>query len=402
IALRKEKNNYQISGNREVVLFPGSCLYNRGGQWIVATDLVHTSQLFARMAVNIEVSWLEQLGGELCKRSWSDPHWQKKAGQVIAQEKVSLFGLVIAADRRVNYGRINKKTAQEAREIFIREALVHGELNGKYPFLLHNLALASKLAEMEERLRRRGIMNDEQALYDFYDQRLSIVYDRFTLNRFLQRKQKKTKPGQERDSFLWMQEEDICLEQPNNDELYRFPKVLQTSQGALKLHYCFQPGKEEDGVTVDLPASCYPALNPALFEWLVPGLLEDKILALLKGLPKRLRKLFVPLPNTVDRLLDSLTLYQGSLYPALEQVILRQFQVTINRADWQLDNLPLHLRMRFRLCDEQGKTLYCSRNFHELAQHCRPEKGKSLNGRTAAKPAEIQGLTSWDFTQPPQ
>ncbi|MCI5143350.1 MAG: DUF3418 domain-containing protein, partial [Candidatus Electrothrix sp. ATG1] len=253
IALRKEKNTYQISGNREAVLFPGSGLYNKGGQWIVAADFVHTSQLFARMAASIEVDWLERLGGDLCKRSYSGPHWQKKSGQVTAREKVTLFGLVIAADRRVNYGRISKKTAEEAKEIFIREALIPGELRGKYPFLEHNLALIQQQAEMEERLRKRGIMTDEQVLYDFYDQRLGQVYDRFTLNRFLSKKRKKVKPGEKADGFLWMTEEDLRQSQPENNELYRFPKTLATPQGELRLHYAFQPGKEEDGVTVDIP-----------------------------------------------------------------------------------------------------------------------------------------------------
>ncbi|MGB5684525.1 MAG: DUF3418 domain-containing protein, partial [Candidatus Electrothrix sp.] len=253
IALRKEKNTYQISGNREAVLFPGSGLYNKGGQWIVAADFVHTSQLFARMAATIEVDWLERLGGDLCKRLYADPHWQKKSGQVTALEKVTLFGLVIAADRRVNYGRVSKQTAAEAREIFIRDALIPGELKAKYPFLEHNLALARQQAELEERLRRRGIMTDEQVLYDFYDQRLGEVYDRFTLNRFLSKKRKQSKPGEPADGFLWMTEQDLCQSQPESDELYRFPKTLTTPQGELRLHYAFHPGQDDDGVTVDIP-----------------------------------------------------------------------------------------------------------------------------------------------------
>ncbi|MCI5168470.1 MAG: DUF3418 domain-containing protein, partial [Candidatus Electrothrix sp. GM3_4] len=336
IALRKEKNTYQISGNREAVLFPGSGLYNKGGQWIVAADFVHTSQLFARMAASIEVDWLERLGGDLCKRSYSDPHWQKKSGQVTAQEKITLFGLVIAADRRVNYGRVSKKTAAEAKAIFIRDALIPGEFKGKYPFLEHNLALAQQQAELEERLRRRGIMTDEQVLFDFYDQRLNDVYDRFTLNLFLSKKQKQVKPGEQGDGFLWMTEADLCQSNPESDELYRFPKTLTTAQGELRLHYAFHPGQDDDGVTVDVPVSCCPALSSALFELMVPGLLEDKVVALLKGLPKRLRKLFVPLPDTAAQLMDGLDLYQGSLYPALERLLLRHFQVTVRRADWQL------------------------------------------------------------------
>ena len=403
IALRKEKNTYQISGNREAVLFPGSGLYNKGGQWIVAADFVHTSQLFARMAATIEVDWLERLGGDLCKRSYSDPHWQKKSSQVIALEKVTLFGLVIAADRRVNYGRISKKAAEEAKDIFIREALIPGELKGNYPFLEHNLALVQQQAELEERLRRRGIMSDEQVLHDFYAQRLDEVYDRFTLNRFLSKKRKQVKPGGKADGFLWMTEEDLRQSQPENDELYRFPKTLTSPQGELRLHYAFRPGQEEDGVTVDIPASCCPALSPNLFEWLVPGLLEEKVIALLKGLPKRLRRLFVPLPETAARLMDGLDLYQGSLYPALERLLLRRFQVTVTRADWQLDNLPLHLRMRFRLCDEQGKALYYTRDFYELARHCGSMQ-QAIRGGQGTKVEDLpvrKNIQIWDFAKAP-
>ncbi len=406
IAVKKEKNTYQISNNREAVIFPGSHLYNKGGQWIVATDFIQTSQLFARMAANIDVGWLERLGGDLCKRSYSDPHWEKKAGQVVALEKVVLFGLIIAADRKVNYGRISQQAAEEARSIFIREALLPGELIGNYPFLQHNLDLLRRLEKMEERLRLRGTITDEQALFDFYDQRLGLVYDRFTLNRFLRSKAKKRQAGEEADAFLRMREEDVCRQQPDSEALYRFPESLQTPQGRLKLHYCFQPGQEDDGVTVDIPASCCAALSPALFEWLVPGLLPDKVLALLKSLPKRLRRQLVPLPDAADTILDSMAIGQGSLYPALEQAILRRFQMTVTRADWQLDNLPLHLRMRFRLCDEKGQTIHCTRNFQELAEHCALPKVSHAKGgapaSSAAKLPSSSGLTSWEFDPPPQ
>ncbi|CAK8712838.1 ATP-dependent RNA helicase HrpA [Candidatus Electronema aureum] len=403
IAQRKEKNTYLISGGREAVLFPGSCLYSKGGEWIVAVDFIQTSQLFARMAATIDVAWLERLGGDLCKRSYSDPHWEKKAAQVTAFERVTLFGLVIAAGRKVNYGRLNAQAAEEAKAIFIRDALLAGELEGNYPFLKHNLDLLRRLEELEERLRRRGFLADDQALHDFYEQRLGLVYDRFTLNRFLRQQQREN--GQEADAFLRMREEDICRNQPDSQDLYRFPESLQTPQGSLRLRYCFQPGQEDDGVTVDVPVSCCAALPSALFEWLVPGLLEDKVLALLRSLPKTLRRRLVPLPDAVDKLMDSLNLYQGSLYPALEQAILRRFQVTVSRSDWQLDGLPPHLRMRFRLCDEQGKTIHCSRNFQELAEHCtRPVMTPSKGGVAADAPRlpSTTGMKTWEFAEPPQ
>ncbi len=396
IGMRKKKNIYQVSGNREAMLFPGSALYNRGGQWIVATEFVQTSQLFARVAANIDVRWLEKLGGDLCKRSWASPHWHKKAGQVVALERVSLFGLVITANRRVNYGRINRKTAGEAREIFIREALINGQLPGNYPFLQHNLAQVKHFTDMEERLRRRGIVMDDQVLFDFYDKRLGLVYDRFTLNKALKRNTKNT-------TFLQMTEQDICQLAPASDELYRFPDSLHTAQGDFQLHYRFQPGHEADGVTVDIPRDVCPSLDSAPFEWLVPGLLEEKILFLLKGLPKRLRKLFVPLPDAVDRIMDGLDLGQGSLYPALERIILRRFQLTITRADWQLDNLPAHLRMRFQLVNTKSgkhKPLYACGSLLELQGFCK-QKTQSSTARPTHKLPHPKNLSSWDFSSVP-
>lgn len=388
------KNIYLAAGGREVMLFPGSTLYNRGGEWIVAADFVATSRLFARTAANIDVDWLERLGGELCRRSWSDPHWEKKPGQVIAFEKVTLFGLVLTAGRKVAYGRISKETRQEAREIFIREALVGGRLGGNYPFLKHNLSLCLRVSAVEERIRRRGIMVDEQVLYDFYDQRLPAgVHDRFTLNRFL----KKRRNGDDR--FLRMREEDICQGLPEEHELYLFPETMEARPGPLRLHYRFEPGHEADGVTVDIPLQYVAQLQPELFEWLVPGLLPDKILHLLKGLPKRLRRLLVPLPHTVDRILDGITLYRGSLYPAIEKALLRQYHVTVTRTDWQTSSLPPHLRMRYRLLDRQGKNMGTSRSFQKILAlaHNQPRhNGKTSPGRKVFLPKRDE-IRTWDF-----
>ncbi|WP_456384638.1 ATP-dependent RNA helicase HrpA [Desulfolithobacter sp.] len=390
----KTKNIYQAAGGREVMLFPGSTLYNRGGEWIVAADFVATSRLFARTAANINVDWLERLGGELCRRSWSDPHWEKKPGQVIAFEKVTLFGLVLTAARKVAYGRISRKKREEARQIFIQEALVSGRLGGNYSFLKHNLALCQQITAVEERVRRRGIMVDEQVLYDFYDQRLPAwVHDRFTLNRFLRQNRNRD------DRFLRMCEKDICHGVPEEQELYLFPETMQTGQGPLTLHYRFEPGHEADGVTVDIPVQCVAQLRPEIFEWLVPGLLPDKILHLLKGLPKRLRRLLVPLPQAVDRILDGVTLYRGSLYPAIEKALLKQYHVTVKRTDWQTSSLPIHLRMRYRLLDSRGKTMTTSRSFQEIlaAANGQPQhSAKTTPGSKVSLP-ERENIRTWDF-----
>ncbi len=361
ICQKKEKNTYIAAGGREVILFPGSGLYNKGPQWAVAAEFVETSQVFARTVAGIEPEWLEELGGDLCRRSWSAPHWEKKSGRVMALERVTLFGLTIVAGRRVDYGRINAATRAEAQEIFIRTALIEGQLGGRFPFLEHNLALRQHFEELEDRLRRRGIVVDEEALYAFYASRLATVYDRSSLKRLLR--------DSGSDNFLRMAESDICRAAPDGAELYRYPPLLTSSGMDIPLQYHFSPGAEDDGVSALISVRQLPELNPQPFEWLVPGLLPEKVLQLCKRLPKRLRRLLVPLPEAVDNILDGLTLYQGSLYQELERVILRQYQVHVQRDDWQAETLPAHLKIRFVLMDDSGQVLAQSRSLTELLQY---------------------------------
>jgi len=394
IGQKKEKNVYQVSGGREAMIFPGSALFNHGGPWMVSAAFMETNRLYAMNVATIDVRWLERIGGPLCRRSWSDPHWEKKTGQVCAVEKVTLFGLVIVAGRKVNYGRLNQTAAAEAREIFIRQALVQGDLGGRYSFLRHNRALVRKFENLEERTRRRNIVVDDLTLYSFYADRLDTVFDRHTLNQVIR------KAGGDR--FLWMTEEDICLTVPDTDELYRFPRTMMAGPHELRLSYLFEPGTDADGVTADIPSALAEELSPALFEWLVPGLIGEKVQALLKNLPKTLRRRLVPLPDCVDRLLDGLELYQGSLYAALEKTIARFYQVNVRRTDWQPDKLPGHLRMRFRLLGEEGAVLYSGRSYQELLRYL--TKGKPVHRQAQLppeQPAVIMNIRTWECTKPP-
>ncbi|HBI14468.1 MAG TPA: ATP-dependent RNA helicase HrpA [Desulfobulbaceae bacterium] len=396
IGQKKEKNLYQISGGREVMLFPGSALFNHGGQWLVCASFMETGRLYAMNAASINCRWLEEIGGSLCRRNWSDPHWEKKAGQVTALEKVTLFGLVIIAGRRVNFGRVSESAAVEARTIFIRQALVQGELGGRCPFLLHNLALIKQYQEMEAKTRRRDILVDDHALYRFYDERLGQVFDRHTLNREIRRRHG--------ERFLRMRMEDICQSVPDSDELYRFPEYLQAGPHSLPLAYLFEPGSEADGVTVFVPLALVDTLQPNLFEWLVPGLLEEKIASLLKSLPKALRRRLVPLPEAASRIMDGLALHQGSLYAALEQAVFKSFQMKIERTDWQPDKLPVHLKMRYCLTGEDGKTVVTSRSFQDLvdAVHGK-EGGPAASVRKTATPSPAARIIeTWDFATPPE
>jgi len=395
IGQKKEKNIYTISGGREVMVFPGSSLFNQAGQWIVSSSFMETGRLYAMTVASIDVRWLERIGGELCRYSWSDPHWEKKSGQVVAMEKVSLFGLVIVTGRKVNFAKTSDNGLQESREIFLQEAMVGGELGGRYSFFQHNISLIDQLLNMEHRTRRRDILVDDATIYAFYAKRLDTVYDRYTLNRLIKKKRN--------DRFLWMTEEDIVQAAVATDELYRFPESLYAGEHAIHLEYCFEPGNEADGITADIPLSLADHFNQMLFEWLVPGLLEEKILALLKGLPKQLRRRFVPLPETSIRIMDTLELYQGSLYGALEKSIHKLFQLKIKRTDWQPDKLPVHLKMRYRLIGENNKVLHTSRTYRDLL-HKSTLVVASPNNESIkqAVPKVIKNIQSWDFQEPPK
>jgi len=385
--LNKDKK-YTLAGGREGVVFPGSVLHRKTPAWIVAAAVVQTSQLFARTVAGIDPAWLERLGGELCRKSWTHPHWEKHSGQVIASERVTLFGLVIVPARPVNYGRLHETARLEAQEIFVREALVAGELGGRYEFLTHNLRLVEERRELEERLRRRGFVVDEEVLRGFYRRRLDGVYDRFTLNRWLKR---------HGDRALRLRPEDIAAAEVDDDALHAFPPTIDLGPGPLQLAYRFEPGHEQDGVTATVPLSLLPRIDPERCERLVPGLIPEKILALLKGLPKGLRRNLVPLPDAADRLHDEVGRDGGPLYPALERAILKLYHTTVRREDWPGAALPPHLRLRLAVVDEQGRELAAGRSLDELRDRLRGGEG-----RTEAAPGRPERLlrpsvTDWDF-----
>ncbi|KPK00599.1 MAG: hypothetical protein AMJ60_00610 [Desulfobacterales bacterium SG8_35] len=394
IGFRKGKNIYQGAQGKELILFPGSVLYNKGGQWIMAAELVETARLYARTAANIKVDWIEPLAGSLCRSTYSSPRWEKKTGRVIADEKVTLFGLVLVSARKKNYARISETTRQEARDIFIHSALLQGELLGRYPFLEHNQGLVSRFEKIEDRLRQRNVLADEYVLYKFYDTRLDpSVHDRASLNRFLK--------VQQNDKFLFMAERDILIQPPESGQLSDFPEQISLPDNiALKLNYSFDPGKDEDGVTVNLPLDLLGHISPEVFEWLVPGLLPEKVIFLLKGLPKNVRKKLIPIQQTAEELTKELNIYHGSLYRRLEELIFKHFRIKIQRNHWPMEQLPRHLQMRYQLRDSSGKKLMASRNFSDLKVDKGPEQ-KSESLAKLREKWERTNITTWDFANLP-
>jgi ATP-dependent helicase HrpA len=357
-ACKKQERLYQGAHNRDLMIFPGSHQFHKGGQWIVAASFLETSRLYALTVATIEVDWVEPIAGSLCKYSYSEPHWEKKTGRVVALETVSLFGLILLSGRKVNFPERSPKNLGLARNIFIESALVQGEIGGDFHFLRDNQNLIAHWREVEEKMRARTVVADDQEFFRFYDERLPAnVYDRKSLIRSLRDKNLQDK--------LRMSEETVLKRRPDDMELVDFPPTIAIGSMTIQMSYHFEPGAEDDGLTFRLPMDLALTVSPAVFEWLVPGLLREKLTHLLKGLPKTLRKKLVPINETVLWLLDELSTGRGSLLAAVEAAILKRFKFLVQRSDWPTD-LPLHLQPRFVLYDDVDHDLCAGRNLRRL------------------------------------
>jgi ATP-dependent helicase HrpA len=381
VAQKKDKNIFRAARNREAMVFPGSGLFNRAGNWIVAAEMVETSRLFARTVANIDAGWLEAAGGSLCRASVRDPRWDAKRGEVVGTEQVTLFGLVIVPSRTVSFGRVSPDAATD---IFIRQALVAGALGKPVAFLSHNQAVMANVQALEERLRRRDLLISEEGLVDFYRRRLAQVYDIRSLSRLIRQR-----GG---DEFLRMAEDDLMNYRPDPAELSLYPERLQAGGRSLGLRYRFEPGAEADGVTVQVPSALTAVVPPAALDWLVPGLLREKVAWLLKGLPKALRTRLMPLNNTVDVILAEMNRGQGPLLSNLGEFVHRRFGVDIPAAAWPVDALPDYLRMRVSITAPGGRELGSGRDPAILRLQAAGRIPSDVRQRW-----ERSGVTRWDF-----
>ena len=385
IAIRKEKNIYTAARGKDVMIFPGSGLFNKGGGWIVAAEMIETSRLFARMAANIKVEWLEELGGGLCRRTYSEPHWSRDRGEVVAYEQVSLFGLVIVTKRPISYGPINP---DEASEIFIRSALIEGDLRKPFSFLLYNLGVIELISDMEDRIRRRNLLAGEDELARFYRERLARVYDTRTLQKLIRDKGS--------DEFLRMKEEDVMVRTPEEDELALYPRDVTLDGHRFTCDYRYEPGHPEDGVTVKVPLHMISAVPAASADWIVPGLIRERITALLKGLPKEFKKKLQPLSQTCDIIIAEMADHGYALISALGKFIHQRFGVDIPASSWNTDAIDDRLQPRFAVIDERGNELKASRDISSLQKDILDET-QSNAFEKACKFWEKMGVTTWDF-----
>lgn len=341
---------------------PGAHLSKKPGRWIVAAELVETSRLYGRGIAAIEPQWLEQVGAHLLRKQLLDPHWEKKQGEVAAYERATLYGLVVYSQRRISYGKIDP---QGARDIFIRQALVEGDWETRLPFLQANQKLIAKVEELEHKSRRQDVLVDDALIYAFYDQQ--IPQDICT-GRALERWVKDE--SARNPDLLRLSREELMRHEAAGITTAAFPKTIRMGGVDCTASYLHQPGDPRDGVTVTVPLFVLNQVSEERAEWLVPGMLKDKIQALLKSLPQRPRSRFVPLAENAQRLAELLGSAERFGAGSLVEVLLKQARdetsLDIKRADFKLDMLSPHLFMNFRISDEHGRQLGQGRNLGAL------------------------------------
>ena len=387
IAQQDEGRLFNVARNRKAQIFPGSSQYRKPPRWLVSGEIVETSQVFARQCAAIEPDWLLNVNPYLLKYHHYEPSWQLRSGRVMALERITLFGLTISDAKRVHFGTIDPKVA---REIMIRDALVPGNFKSPPAFLKHNLRMIREVQDMESRVRRRDLLVDEEALFAFYDERLpSHVVSGSSLEKAL------TKTA-DLASTLQLKRDQVLTRDPDAELTEQFPSTLTWASVDYKLSYQFEPGKANDGVSVTVPL---PLLNRApryRFDWLIPGLLREKCIALIKGLPKPLRKQLVPVPDVVDTLLEHITPDDRDLCAALSDVLKRQRNITVPVGEWGEERLEDFYRMNIRVVDERGKLLAQDRNMAHLVEQFRDDS-QSAQASKSGMGFEQRPVSDWDF-----
>ncbi|SON48787.1 ATP-dependent RNA helicase HrpA [Vibrio tapetis] len=389
----QEKNEYQGARNARFNIFPASGLFKKQPKWIMSAELVETSKLWGRIIAKIQPEWIEPLAKHLIKRSYSEPHWSKKQSAVMAHEKVMLYGIPIVPKRTINYGNIDPVVS---REIFIRSALVEGEWETKHKFFKQNRKLLQEVEELEHKSRRRDILIDDDELADFYDQRVSTEavsgkhFDSWW----------KIK-SQSEPELLNFEKEMLFKGDASHITDLDYPNFWHQDGLKLKLSYQFEPGDDNDGVTVHLPLPILNQVDQTGFDWQIPGLRHELVVSLIKSLPKTLRRNFVPAPNYADAFLARVTPMETPLLDALEKELRRITGVEVLREDWKLEQIPEHLKVTYRAVDHRNRKLKEHKNIYELKESLKDKVQETLS-QVADDDIEQQGLHTWSFGELPK
>ncbi len=389
---RTEKNEYVGVRNRRHFIFPASSQFKRKPKWIVSAELVETSRLFARTVAEIDSAWIEPLAAHLVKRHYHEPRFEKKSGQVVADEEVMLYGLSIVRRRRVGFGSIDPV---RARQLFIQHGLAERQLNSSAPFFVQNERLIAEVERLESKSRRRDLLVDAYTLYRFYDERIPAhVCSQVELDAW-RRDAERNHP-----KLLFLQREDLIRQHANLPST-AFPDALDISGSRLKLDYQFNPEHEEDGVSVEIPVALLRQVSSDRIDFLIPGMLEEKCLALIKTLPKSVRKNFVPAPDFARRASEGLEFDGRGLREVLAEKLFRLSGVRVNPEDFRPDDIDRHLRMNIKVVDAGGKTLEISRDLPQLMMKFGEDADREFR-QSVRHDIEVDGLTDWDFDDLPQ
>ena len=393
IGQQDENREYKGARGSKFFIFPGSGLAKKSPKWLMSAELVETSRLFARMNAKIDPLWLEPLAQHLVKRHYSEPHWEKKQGGVMAFEQVTLYGLSIISKRKINFNTIEPDTC---RQLFIREGLVNGDSFIKEAFLNHNQKLVESIEALEQKARRKDFLIDEQQLVDFYSEKIpdTVICQRSFLAWWKKAKQKDAKQLNFTKAFLL---NETSSELSKKD----YPDTWQQQNLTLPLKYHFSPGDEDDGISTVIPIALLNQVQSDGFDWLIPALRFDLAVALIKALPKTLRRNFVPAPNYAQACLANMSEEQGDFKQALAKQLLRMTGVRVEQEAWQQVELPIHLTMNFQIVNEKGKLLKQGRDLHDLKAELQGKVKASIK-KVAEKGIEQTDLTQWDFGKLPK
>ncbi|GAB3530373.1 ATP-dependent RNA helicase HrpA [Photobacterium alginatilyticum] len=389
----QEKNEYQGARNARFNIFPGSGIFKKQPKWVMVAELVETSRLWGRIAAKIQPEWVEPLAGHLIKRSYSEPHWEKKQAAVYAFEKVTLYGIPVVAKRKVNYGGID---AQLSRDIFIRSALVEGDWETKHKFYHQNRKLLREVEELEHKSRRRDILIDDDALFEFYDQRIELTV---VSGRHFDTWWKKV--SRENKDLLNFEREMLFKGDASHITDLDYPNFWHQGNLKLKLSYQFEPGDDSDGVTVHVPLPILNQVEPDGFDWQIPGLRQELVVALIKSLPKPVRRNFVPAPNYADAFLARAEAMAMPLLDSLEKELKRISGVTVLREEWNLEQVPDHLKITYRVVDHRNRKLKESKDLYSLKDGLK-EKVQETLSQVADDDIEQEGLKTWSFGKLPE
>ncbi|MEV8556092.1 ATP-dependent RNA helicase HrpA [Streptomyces sp. NPDC051917] len=388
------KNEYLGARNAKFAIFPGSALFKKQPKFVMSAELVETSRLWARVNAKIEPEWVEPLAGHLLKRTYSEPHWEKDQAAVMAYEKVTLYGVPIVAQRKVNYGRIDPETS---RELFIRNALVEGDWRTHHKFFADNRKLLSEVEELEHRARRRDIVVDDETLFDFYDQRVpEHVVSGAHFDSWWKRKR------HEQPDFLDFEREMLIRESAEAVTKADYPDSWRQGELKFRVTYQFEPGADADGVTVHIPLQVLNQVTDEGFDWQIPGLREEVVTELIRSLPKPIRRNYVPAPNYAKAFLEKAVPLQEPLTVTMARDLKRMVGVPFEADDFDWSKVPDHLKITFRIVDERRRKLAEDKDLEALKLRLKPKARKALSQAAAATASreggeslERTGLTDW-------